>query len=189
MSDALEVRYPDPAEEPLTIGGVFVWLLTNPWQSLVRRWNYKSATFSAAARALLFLLTNLRAGLDAATAAMITEAVFRFCTSGFYGALTQAFRRAEPRWAATLSALVLLPAVSHGLEAFVHWLRGTPELLLSVAASVGMTMVSTGFTLFAMRRGALVVGRTAPSIFADMRMFPRLVVDFVLLLFRSIRKT
>jgi hypothetical protein len=175
-----------PAVERDTIAGVFAALLTDPWRSLVWRWNYKSAIFSAAIRSLLFLVVNLRAGVDAATAAMATEAAFRVCTAGFYGALTQAFRRAEPRWAASACALIVVPGVAHVLELAVHWWRGTPELARSITASVALSLVSTGFSLFAMRRGSFAVGPAAPSMLADLRALPTLVRDFTLAVGRGV---
>jgi hypothetical protein len=47
--------------------------------------------------------------------------------------MTQAFRQAEPRWAATACALVVVPAAAHAFELVVHWSRATPELALSNA--------------------------------------------------------
>lgn len=78
------------------------------------------------------------------------------------------------RWIVTRpgEALMLLPAVSHGLELVVHWIRGTPELALSIAASVLLTCVSTAFNLFAMRRGIFVVGDGQRSIVDDLRRTP-----------------
>jgi hypothetical protein len=171
--------------EPTSVRGVFAWLIGHPWQALFRRWNYKSALFSSLIRASLFFAVNLRAGTDAAAAAMLTEWSFRLCTSGFYGALTQAFRRAEPRWAATACVLVLLPAVSHSFELGIHWLRGTVELAASIAASVALTVVSTGFNIFAMRRGTLIVGEAGRTILDDVRALPRLIVLFVTTLART----
>ena len=175
------------ATEPRSVAEVLRWLVTNPWTALVRRWNYKTAVLSAATRSLLFLIVNLRAGLEAATAAMVTEAVFRVGTAGFYGALTQAFRRAEPRWAATACALVVVPGVAHTLELAVHWWRGTPELARSTAASVALSVVSAGFSLFAMRRGVLAVGRPAPSLVADLRALPWLFCGFAAAVGRGMR--
>jgi len=60
---------------------------------------------------------------------MKTELVFRGVTSGFYGALTQAFREAEPAWAAAIAVMILLPLANHSLELFVHWMRGTQKLV------------------------------------------------------------
>lgn len=171
--------------EPATVAGVFTWILRHPWDALGRRWNYKSALLSSLIRGALFFAVNRRAGPEAAMAAMLTEWSFRFCTSGFYGALTQAFRRVEPAKAGAWAVLVLLPTVSHGLELGVHWLRGTPELAASLAASVALTIVSTGFNLFAMRRGTLVVGEAGQSIWRDLVALPRLMMLFVASLARS----
>ncbi len=142
-------------------------------------WNYKSAVLSSCFRSSLFFTTNLSAGVDAATAAMVTEFAFRFVTSGFYGAATQAFRRVEPPRLGTLGAIAVLPAVAHSLEFVVHAARGTPELATSMAASVAFTVLSTAFNLFAMRRGVLIVGAGAGSLCRDLASLPRLMVSFI----------
>ena len=142
-------------------------------------WNYKSAILSSLIRSSLFFGANLGAGTEAATAAMATELVLRFSTAGFYGALTQAFRRVEPPLYGTLGALVLLPAFAHSLELAVHWWRGTPELVASIGASVAFTVLSTAFNLFAMRRGVLIVGEGGGSLLSDLSRMPGLVVSFI----------
>src|SRR5262245_5810417 len=131
-----------------TVSGVIVTIVQHPVAMLWRRWNWKSATTSAAVRGAIFFCTNLSAGPAAAIQALNTELVRRLATSGFYGAMTEAFRHARPRWKATATAMVLLPAVSHGLELLVHWQRGTPRLAASVAWSVAFTTVSTAFNVF-----------------------------------------
>lgn len=118
---------------------------------------------------------------------MLTEFVFRFIMSGFYGALTQRFRRVEPAALGTLGAIVVLPAVAHSLEFVVHSLRGTPELAASMMASIAFTMASTAFNLFAMRRGALVIGSGARTLADDLRAMPRLVVLFLVAAVRTCR--
>lgn len=165
------------AAEPLR--DVLIALVRHPVERLVRRWNWKSALLSSASRAVLFFGTNLSAGLDAAVAAMLTELIVRGGTSGFYGALTQAFSGAAPRWAATLTALVVLPLTGHALELLVHWLRGTEKLAASIAVSCLFTIVSTLFNLFAMRRGALIVGTGRASLGQDLRRMPRLIAAFI----------
>jgi hypothetical protein len=165
--------------EPTTVRGVLWWMLRHPWRALVCRWNYKSAVLSALMRASIFFGANRTAGLDAAVAAMITELCFRISTAGFYGAVTQGFRRVEPPQAGTIAAMVMLPALTHSLEFLVHWWRGTPELGVSMAASVMFTAISTSFNLFAMRRGAFVVGAGHQSLFSDLVSLPRLVAQFV----------
>jgi hypothetical protein len=143
-------------------------------------WNYKSAIISALCRAPLFFVTNLPAGVEAAAGAMGAEFVFRFVAAGFYGALTQAFRRVEPPLAGTVSALVVLPLLGHSVEFLVHWLRGTPYLGASIAASMVFTVVTTTFNLFAMRRGALIIGQGSRSLWHDLSRMPALIAAFVL---------
>ncbi len=110
---------------------------------------------------------------------MAAEFVYRALTAGFYGAVTQALGRAEPEWAAALAAMILLPLVSHSFELTLHLLRGTPKILTSVIASVCFTALSTLFNLYAMRRGALVVGDEGGTVAADLRRMPKLIVGFV----------
>jgi len=173
-------------EEPVSVGGALQWIVFHPWQAVGRRWNYKAAVLSSILRATLFCLINLSAGPDAAIAAMTTELCFRFATSGFYGAITQAFRRVEPARAGAAAAIVVLPVVAHSLEFVVHWWRGTAVLGPSIVASILFTVVSTTFNLFAMRRGALIVGHGRQSLRSDLAAMPRLIVLFVTTTARSV---
>jgi hypothetical protein len=161
----------------MTVHDVIQDFRANPGQ-LLRQWNWKSAAFSSTFRAAIFFGANLTAGWRAATAAMMTEFVYRAVTAGFYGATTQAFRRAEPVWAAGLVVMILLPVASHSVELTVHLLRGTPRILTSLIASVAFTAISTLFNLYAMRRGVLVVGSGSSSVGADMRRLPSLIAGF-----------
>ncbi|MPZ18891.1 MAG: hypothetical protein GEV06_13395 [Luteitalea sp.] len=160
-------------------------LVRHPVHRIVRRWNWKSAVLSAGFRSTIFFSANLSAGLDAALAAMTTELVFRGITAGFYGALTQAFRHAQPAWLASVTVIVLLPLCTHSLELTVHWLRGTVRLAESIFASAVLTGISTLFNLFAMRRGALIVGEGRGSLVDDLCRMPLLVVSFVLTIGRG----
>lgn len=126
-------------------------------------------------------------GCPAAFAAMRTELFFRAVSSGFYGALTESFREAEPPWAATLTVAILLPLANHSLEFLVRWMRGTRKLLPSIISSVCFTLASTLFNFYAMRRGALVVGEGRSSLAHDLRCIPRLLLDFLLAVPRRIR--
>lgn len=154
-------------------------LLQDPAGILLRGWNWKSAMLSPLFRGSLFFLTNFSAGIEAASAALLTEFVFRAAFSGFYGAMTEAFRSARPRWAATLTVMALLPIANHSVEFLVHWLRRTPALLTSIAVSAAFTSVSTAFNLFAMRRGVLIVGPQRQSLVQDLFRMPALVLGFV----------
>ena len=155
-------------------------LLENPAELLIRQWNWKSALFSSILRAFIFLFANLTAGWRAAAGAMAVEFVFRALTSGFYGSFTQAFRKAEPVWLAMLTLLILLPLIAHSLELTIHMALGTPNLTRSMIASVVVTEIATLFNLYAMRRGALVVGEEAASVGADLRRIPGLIAGFVI---------
>ena len=163
----------------MTIGGAFGNLIRNPVDSLVRRWNWKSAVLSPLFRSQIFLAVNLKAGWKAALGAMTAEFAYRALAAGFYGALTQAFREVEPAWLAGFTVAILLPVFSHTVELLVHWSRGTPNLWTSIGASVGFTLVSTVFNLYAMRRGVFVVGKGSASLAADLRRIPRLLVEFL----------
>ncbi|HXG67697.1 MAG TPA: hypothetical protein VNO70_21525 [Blastocatellia bacterium] len=162
-----------------TVGGVLYNLIRHPYELLIRRWNWKSALMSSLIRGIIFFCTNLVAGLRAAIGAALVEFIYRALTAGVYGSMTQAFRHARPAWAAALTAMVLLPIVSHIFEFLIHWARGTPELLGSILASALFTVLSTLFNLYAMRKGALVVGPQNDSLAQDMRRMPGIVVGFV----------
>jgi len=164
----------------MTVWGVIRALISNPRSMLLELWNWKAAIFSSVIRANLFLFANLTAGWRLATAAMLAEFLYRAATAGFYGAITQAFRKAEPAWAGRVAAIVILPGVSHLLESAVHVLRGTPHIITSVATSVCFTILSTLFNLYAMQRGALVVGAEALPLSADLRRMPELIGGFLL---------
>ena len=154
-------------------------LLLHPIESIARRWNWKAALLSSSVRALIFFAANLPAGRHAALAALLTELAFRGVASGFYGALTKAFRFAEPEWAAALVAMILLPLTGHSLEFLIHLLWGTMKLRTSIIASVCFTAVSTLFNLYAMRRGALVTGEGQQTLRSDMKRMPRLIAGFL----------
>ena len=165
----------------MTVGGALQQLVRNPGDLLVRRWNWKSAVLSPLFRSQIFLAVNLRAGWKAALGAMAAEFAYRSLAAGFCGALTQAFRGAEPAWMAGFAVAILLPLLSHSLELLAHWLRGTPNLWASIAASVVFTAISTVFNWYAMRKGVFVVGEGSASLVADLRRIPRILFEFVVL--------
>lgn len=166
------------SQELRTVGAVLHALVRHPIDRVVRRWNWKAATLSAFSRALLFFAVNLTEGFAAAQAAFVTEFAVRAVTSGFYGTITQSFRLAEPKWAATAAAIVLLPLVSHSIEFAAHWVRGTEALAASISASALFTVISTAFHLHAMRQGVLTVGGGSQSLLADLKAMPGLLLSF-----------
>lgn len=160
-------------------GTALLDLVRHPGELLIRRWNWKAAFFSSLIRGIIFMLANVTAGWRAAVGAMLAEWCYRAVTSGFYGAMTQTLAETEPEWHGAVAAIVLLPLSSHSLEFLMHWLRHTPHLKASIISSVSFTVISTLFNFYAMRRGALVVGRNARSIGADMRALPRMIGGFL----------
>ncbi len=154
-------------------------LVSRPVDLMVHRWNWKAALTSSVVRGIIFFFANLGSGWHAALGAMGAEYLYRAITSGFYGAITQHLGEVEPEWEGALCAMVVLPLASHSLEFVVHWLRGTPHLKASIIASLCFTAVSTLFNIYAMRRGAMVVGQHSKSLAHDMRAMPRMIAGFV----------
>lgn len=138
-----------------------------------RYWNWKTALVSAMMRAPIFFVANLSAGRNAAVAAFLTEFVYRVVASGFYGALTAYFARLRPKRTATVLALIVMPALAHSVEYVVHLLAGTPHIASAILGSIAVSVVTTLFSLFVMRRGLFLPG--AQSFAADVRGLARLV--------------
>jgi hypothetical protein len=151
----------------------------------VRRWwNWKSAVISAAMRGPIFFFATLSLGLRAAAIALLLDASFRTVLAGFMGALTQAVRYIQPTWIPALIVVVGMPVVNHTIEYFVH--RHNMKLGLAMGISIGFSMISGAFELFAMRRGTLVVTEHSQSLGHDILRFPKLVADFVMTAVRAL---
>jgi hypothetical protein len=164
----------------MTIFQVLQDLVRRPGWHIRAHWNWKTAIMSVAMRSSLFFVTNLAFGFRTATRAWLIDAVFRIPLVGVYGAIDQAFTDAQPMWAASAMAMVFVPLLARAIEFVIHWLAGTPELLRSVLVSLAFSAVSNPFTLFAMRRGALVVGvEGEDSSWRDLSRLPRIAVDFL----------
>jgi hypothetical protein len=171
----------------MTVWEVSADLIRHP--RVVDRWHWKSATLSAIIRGSLFFATNLADGPRLAARATLVEIVLRVPLVGILGAVTQAFGGAEPPWAAVIVATALLPGLAHLAELAAHWMARTPELGDSMRASVALSALSTVFSLFAMRRGVMIVGSGSPSFCDDLKRLPRLVFDFVLVPPRAVART
>ena len=189
MQSTNSTNLTQPGNTASTIAGALLSLLRHPTENLLRQWNWKSAVLSALMRGALFFFANLSAGVAAALGAMMIEAVFYIVVAGFYGAVTQTFRRAQPHWLATLMIMVLMPAFNHTLEFALHWAGGTRKLTASIIASICFSMLSACFHLFAMRRGAFIVGAERQTLLEDFRQLPRIIFDFLTCVPRAIRKS
>jgi hypothetical protein len=153
----------------MTAAGALSTIVRSPGEVLLRRWNWKSALYSSLCRSAIFFGANLPAGYEAAAGAMMAEFVYRAVAAGFYGSLTQFFRKVEPRWHGMACAVAILVIVSHSLEFLVHWSRGTPNLAAGIGASVCFTVISTLFNLHAMRRGVFLTDQDGRSLWEDLR--------------------
>ena len=163
----------------LAVPAVLADVVRRPRHHLVARWNWKAAFVSGVVRGLLFLAVTRSSGVEAAGAALGVELAYRVASTGGWSALTQAFRRATPGWAAALVVMVAIPVAAHALELGVHVLAGTAELGRAMAASMALTVASAAFTLFAMRRGVLIVGDADQQSFRrDLAALPGLVAGF-----------
>ncbi|MBZ5661926.1 MAG: hypothetical protein LAO08_16115 [Acidobacteriia bacterium] len=169
----------DGVRKAPTVGEVIAGLARHPVRNLFARWNWKAALLSSLLRGLIFFCTNLISGWHAAVGALLAEFALRAATSGFYGAITEALSAAQPPWAATAAAMVVLPCLAHTLEFLVHWLRGTPKLGLSIGTSMIFTAFSTAFNLFAMRRGVLITHGDSKPLSHDLGRVPPLLWEFV----------
>jgi len=169
-----------------TVGEAALNLLRHPIQTLVHRWNWKSAVLSALTRGALFFFANLSAGVSAAIGAMSIEAAFYITVAGFYGSATEAFRKARPAWLATAMMMIVMPTINHSLEFLLHWSSGTKKLTTSIIASVVFSMLSAVFNLFAMQRGAFIVGDGRQSLLDDFRQLPQIISDFLTFIPRAL---
>jgi hypothetical protein len=181
------MRRPDKVTlPPVSVAETLADLFFNPWRRLLLRWNWKTALLSACVRGTIFFIANLGAGLGAAIGAMGVEAALFATLAGFYGALVQAFRRAQPAWAAAMTVMLLAPAVNHTLEYVLHYANGTKRIAAGIAASISVSILSALFNLFAMRRGVLIVGDERAPLVDDLRRMPRVVFDFVMTIPRAL---
>ena len=162
-------------------------LICHPVRNLIFRWNWKSALLSPILRGAVVFAAAAGAGPDAAVNAAAVEVLYRNVVSGFCGAMVEAFRSAEPYWAGQLTVLLVVPVISDAFDFMLHWRYATKEFGRSVMISLAVTILSTAFNFFAMRRGALIVGEQRRTLLQDLAMLPALVVAFLSIVLRQVR--
>jgi hypothetical protein len=148
-------------------------------QRVLFLWNWKAAELSIILRGPIFLAVAVRRGLAATVSAVLTECVFCAFTAGFYGAIVQNLRDAEPEWLTILFVTVILPGIFQALEYALHRFRGTPHLRIAEIVSIFVSGLSALFNWYAMRRGALLVGGEGKSFGSDLRRLPGLILRFL----------
>jgi hypothetical protein len=160
-------------------------LLRRPRQLLLL-WNWKSALLSIVLRGPIFFVAGVRQGWGAAMSALFTESVFCALSAGFYGAVMQTLKDAEPQWLTGVFLTVVLPITFQALEYLLHWFRSTPHLRSAGIVSLAVGALSALFNWYAMRRGTLLVGREGSGFGRDLLRLPRLLLGFVAVLPRKI---
>lgn len=162
-------------------------VLWNEPSRFIRYWNYKGAILSGVLRAPIFFATYLigKETFRLALAAATVQFLFRFAFAGVGGALIQAYRHVEPPWKALAAILILVPTVSHAIEIVIQvafgYLTGTQNLTdQAILRSVCVSIISALFTLFAMRRGIMIVGESeSKSLISDISQLPRVIFYFI----------
>jgi hypothetical protein len=168
-------------------------LLRHPVHSFVTCWNWKAGALSIFLRVPVYVATTFKYGWQATTMAAAVEAVFSCAAAGVYAALTEAIRYAAPETVVAAILLVGLPAITLFFDALFHYVMRTPNLLAGVAVSLVVSILSSGFNWYSMRRGTLLVGEQARPFGSDILSLPLLIARFVaepfILLWRSLRRS
>lgn len=170
------------------IGAVVRQLLRHPVHSFLRCWNWKAAALSGMLRVPVYVGTTLRHGWQAAALAGLVEACFSAASAGVYAAFTEAVRDATPQVTVATLLLIVLPAIMLVLDSLVHYGMRTPNLWAGVTVSFVVSMLSSGFNWYSMRRGTLLVGARARPFRSDLASLPLLIGRFLLEPFLFVRR-
>ncbi len=171
----------DPAQPKPQFLNLLFGLLWRP-QQLLLLWNWKAALLSMVLRGPIFFIAAVQRGWEAAIAALFTESIFCALSAGFFGAVVQILKDAEPQWLTGVFLTMVMPVIFQVLEYLLHWFRGTPHLRIAEIVSMVVSGVSALFNWYAMRRGTLLVGGEAGGFGGDLRRLPRLIVGFLAIL-------
>jgi hypothetical protein len=169
---------PDALETDL--GEALRDIVLRPRTTLFAAWSWKAAAISAVIRATTFFASNLRAGSHKALRAMLVEAVFAIFAAGLLGAVSQRLRLARPVWATALVVWLGMPLLMLLAQMTVHHAAGTPHLGTGLAVSFCFASISSCFSWYAMRKGAMLGGAESTPLAHDLRKLPGIVLDFIL---------
>lgn len=167
-----------PSPGPSSFFQILLDLLCHPGRVLFL-WNWKAAWLSIILRGPIFFGVTIRRGFRATISAVLIECLFCAVTAGFYGAVVQNLRNAEPEWLTLVFLTVAIPSIFQLFEFLLHRLHGTPHLRIAEFISIGASAISALFNWYAMRRGALLVGREGGSFGSDLRRLPGLIFAFL----------
>ena len=162
-------------------------MVHHPLRTIVPPWSWKAAVSTAAFRGLAFFASNLQAGREQATRAMVIEAVFAVFAGGLIGAISQYLRHTKPRWATALFLSLVLPGAMTLAQGGLHRVAGTRHQSSGLVASFFIAAFSAAYTWYAMRHGAMLGGVEQTAVSHDLRVLPRISLDFFLSIPRLIR--
>ncbi len=163
-----------------TVGQALLQLLRNPFYYFIRHWNWKSALFAAFNRGTIFFVATMKRGRMEMSVAVLVEIIFSCAASGIYAAFTQAMRFAEPGWLAACIVALGIPSALYGFDYLAHVYTGMHNVRPAVTFATGLSVLSTLFNLFIMRRGAMVVGEDSQPLWRDLMRIPFLLVQFLI---------
>ena len=138
-------------------------MTASKWPSVFAQWNWKTALLSGAVRTILVVAPCIWGHYHRLDRIFAAEYLYAIVVSGFYGALTQTYCRAEPRalWIPLL--LIGIPACNQTLETGMRVLLGAPMGPISLALSFAFTIGATAFSILAMQRGYLTTNGNATA--------------------------
>jgi hypothetical protein len=159
-----------------------------PLRTLVPPWSWKAAALSALLRGITFYLSNLRSGHEKAVLAMIVEAVYAVFAAGLIGAISQRLRATRPVGATAAVVCLGIPALTVVAQLGVHRVARTPHVGAGAGASFCFASVSSAFSWYAMRHGALLGGEDGTSLVHDLLRLPSITASFALVVPRALLK-
>jgi hypothetical protein len=163
-----------------TVAEALFQVLRRPFYYFIQHWNWKSALFAAINRGTIFFVATMKRGRMEISIAVLVEIIFSCATAGIYAAFTQAMRFARPEWLAASVVALVIPAALYGVDYFAHVWTGMHHVQPAVTFATGLSVVSTLFNLFIMRRGAMVVGEGSQPLWRDLIRIPALIVQFLI---------
>jgi len=169
-----------PSDQPLRLGPTLIRMMTHPVASIVPPWSWKAAVFTAALRATTFFIMNMRNGEKIAFRAMAVEAAYAVVASGLAGAISQQLRNTKPLAATLGVVLVGLPGFFVVGQLAIHKAAHTPHLAGGLFVSFLLTSLSSGFSWYAMRHGAMLGGTDETTVLHDLKVLPQITVGFFL---------
>jgi hypothetical protein len=177
---------PESAPPPDDLYSALRDIALRPLRTLVPPWSWKAAALSALLRGITFYLSNLRSGHQKALLAMIVEVAFAVFAAGLIGAVSQRLRASRPVWATAAVVCLGLPALMVVAQFGVHRTACTPHVGAGVLASFCFASVSSAFSWYAMRHGALLGGTDSTSLVHDILSLPGITVSFAIAIPRAL---